>query len=301
MKKPIIAVAATLAKVAIATTGNIITTEVNGLSWTYQITSEENKTASLVYNNRATTISADITSEITIPQSINDYLVTSIGRQAFRRCNLSGIQIPSSVEIIGELAFSSCTNLKYVVLSDGLNNIAKNAFSGSAIESLTVPASVTNISDNAFSNCPNLSSLTVLGTATEISAVAFKNSNAITEVYMPETNESIATISLTNALSNISVKSLTKFDASCESFMTKLTPPTTPGGKWQITAFASVADGDASGLSAANVRVLCGGRADAVATNLHAKLAYVTNAVMVRLEFDRPDETVNYFKVDFGY
>ena len=83
--------------------------------------------------------------------------------------------------------------------------------------------------------------------------------------------------------------------------MTKLTPPTTPGGKWQITAFASVADGDASGLSAANVRVLCGGRADAVATNLHAKLAYVTNAVMVRLEFDRPDETVNYFKVDFGY
>ena len=83
--------------------------------------------------------------------------------------------------------------------------------------------------------------------------------------------------------------------------MTKLTPPTTPGGKWQITAFASVADGTADGLTAANVHVLYGREPTALATDAAARLTAATNAVMVRLEFDAPDDDVRYYKVKFGY
>ena len=276
MKTPIIAVAAALAKIAVAATGDVITTEVNGLSWTYQITSEENKTASLCYS-----YSDYIEGVVNIPKNIDGYTLTQIDEAAFDGfSSVTEFIIPDSITTIGDNAFDTCTSLK----------------------SLIIPKSVTSIGYEAFIGCSELSTIYILGPNVTIGDGAFDFCYELTNIYADnEATKAHIAEALDSAGLSIKVKSLTKFDAGCESFMTKLSPPTAPGGKWQITAFASVAEGDADGMAPANVRVLCGSRPDAIATDVHAKLTYVTNAVMVRLEFDRPDESVNYLKVNFGY
>ena len=89
--------------------------------------------------------------------------LTTIGLSAFRYNNLSGeLIIPSSVETIGDWAFSGSENnnvtnhLTSVVFSgNNLNTIGYNAFSYNAITSMpTLPSSAVNVSANAFSNNP---------------------------------------------------------------------------------------------------------------------------------------------------
>lgn len=288
--------------------GEIRTTEVNGISWTYEITSEEEKTAMLAFtidNNYlpCATIANTIKDHVVIPREIDDYRITQIGPSAFFKCKISGVTIPDTIKIINSSAFQRCSNLKNVVLSEGLLSIEDNAFYKTDISSITIPSSVTNINNCAFSLCEHLSSLTLLGTNTKISSDAFENCDNLTDLYMPAgIDESITATSLSTTIPSITIKTLTRFDESCESFMTRLTPPSTPDGKWQITAFASIAEGDANGLSTGNVRVLCGTSPDALTASIPARLATATNAVMVRLEFDCPDDAaVQYYKVSFGY
>ena len=281
--------------------GDIRTGEANGLTWTYQVTSEGN--AKLVAFNNNPSIPESVTNDIVIPHAIGGYPVTAIGMFAFLRCNISGVTIPGSVETIEEMAFVDCNNLMRLKLSEGLKSIGIEAFSGnSSIVDLTIPASVELIDEDAFWRCTNLTSITVLGSSTDIDVSAFEACDSISKLYVPSNAEnSTSAKSLSNAVANVSIKTLATFDASCESFMTKLTPPTTPGGKWQITAFASVADGTADGLTAANVHVLYGREPTSIATDAAARLTTATNAVMVRLEFDAPDDDVRYYKVKFGY
>lgn len=288
--------------------GEIRTTEVNGISWTYEITSEEEKTAMLAFTIGddywpCATISSTIEDHVVIPREIDDYRITQIGLSAFYDCKISGVTIPDTVKIIDSSAFQHCSNLKDIVLSEGLLSIGDDAFYETDITSITIPSSVTNINDRAFSQCSHLSSLTLLGTNTKISSDAFEYCNNLTDLYMTAgANESISATSLSAALPTVTIQTLARFDENCESFMTRLTPPSTPDGKWQITAFASIAEGDANGLSTGNVRVLCGTRPDALTAAIPARLATTTNAVMVRLEFDRPDDAaVQYYKVSFGY
>ena len=57
----------------------------------------------------------------------------------------------SSLDYIGERAFTGCTAMETVTLNDGLKGIGADAFREcSALKSLTVPASVTEIGERAF-------------------------------------------------------------------------------------------------------------------------------------------------------
>ena len=72
---------------------------------------------------------------ITIPEKVDDYRVTSIGKNAFCYCfSLSSIIIPNSVTSIRDKAFYGCYNLS----------------------SITIPTSVTSIGTSAFSLCKKL-------------------------------------------------------------------------------------------------------------------------------------------------
>ena len=151
----------------------------------------------------------------------------------------------------------------------------------------------------AFRDCGNLSSINLLSENIVIDSTAVAGCSKLSCIFV--SNETVAA-SITNIIPTVTIQTLARFDENCESFMTRLTPPSTPDGKWQITAFASIAEGDANGLSTGNVRVLCGTRPDALTAAIPARLATATNAVMVRLEFDRPDDAaVQYYKVSFGY
>ena len=72
--------------------------------------------------------------DVVIPASYNGFPVTAIGEKAFQNSKeLISVEIPDSVEIIGESAFKNCQNLKFVtigVYESRLYEIGKQAFQG---------------------------------------------------------------------------------------------------------------------------------------------------------------------------
>src|SRR4051794_8852689 len=101
-------------------------------------------------NNGAITITgyAGNRGIVVIPSSTNGYPVVNIETNAFYQNPYVGtVFIPSSVTNVGSSAFSSCTTLGYLGLSNGLVSIGADAFHQTKIENLFIPDSVTRIGD----------------------------------------------------------------------------------------------------------------------------------------------------------
>ena len=95
--------------------------------------------------------------------------VKTIEEDAFGGSGILEIDIPSSVEVIDQTAFSSCLKLKKVTFHEGLKIISSEAFSScESLESLTIPASVELIDDGAFSSCYSLTSLIIMDSETPL-------------------------------------------------------------------------------------------------------------------------------------
>lgn len=96
------------------------------------------------------------TGNVVLPQSLK-----SIEGSAFYSCSLKVVDLPNSVESIGDNAFSFCSDLTSVKLSSSLLTIGRSAFSYTKLEGIIIPKSVLTIGKNAFSNCENLSKIQV--------------------------------------------------------------------------------------------------------------------------------------------
>ncbi len=106
--------------------------------------------------------------DVTIPDTIDGYPVTSIGYEAFNddssvpgKPTLSSIVIPNSVTSIGVFAFFNCSSLT----------------------SITIPNSVTNIGDLAFTDCSSLTNITFLGNAPALGYDVFDGDSATIYYY----------------------------------------------------------------------------------------------------------------------
>ena len=136
---------------------------------TLEFTSLGNGTCSV------TGIGSITASYVVIPQKSPDGdVVTEIDERAFFGCNfIRAVEIPSTVSVIGDMAFANCSELVYIAVdknnkiftdiggvlySDDMTRIlAYPSASGAA--SITVPASVTVISPMAFYNCNYLKTI----------------------------------------------------------------------------------------------------------------------------------------------
>ena len=92
---------------------------------------------------------------VNIPNSVN-----SIGDDAFSRCNtLTSITIPGSVKSIGNNAFYRCSGLTSAVIYDGVISLGNFVFAYcSNLSSVTISNSVESIGSYAFENTPWLNS-----------------------------------------------------------------------------------------------------------------------------------------------
>lgn len=75
----------------------------------------------------------------------------TMGEYAFSSCNIKELFIPGSLAVIPPNAFSYCTSLNQITLECGIRSISSQAFAdcGRPLR-ICIPSSVTSIADNAF-------------------------------------------------------------------------------------------------------------------------------------------------------
>ena len=79
--------------------------------------------------------------------------------------NGGDVTIPSTVNVIGNSAFFSCTGLTSVTIPNSVTSIGSSAFQGcTGLTSVTIPNSVTSIGNYAFFGCSGLTAITSMGT-----------------------------------------------------------------------------------------------------------------------------------------
>ncbi len=106
------------------------------------------------------------------------YTVTKIGDNAFSQCStLTSIEMSDMIERIGERAFWQCTELESVKFPfNRLKYIGNEAFFLCSKLSLTdIPFSVVNIGNSAFWGCSRLTSITIGSNLTNLGTSAFSN------------------------------------------------------------------------------------------------------------------------------
>ena len=100
-------------------------------------------------------------SNITIPDKINNYSVTSIGSAAFYNSDIEKISFSSSIHSIGWWAFYGCKKLTSVELNEGLNTIEYGAFMNChKLKEVSLPYTLYSIGEDAFGvNCSTLKNI----------------------------------------------------------------------------------------------------------------------------------------------
>ena len=79
---------------------------------------------------------------------------------SFACSSLTSLTLPSSLQSIGDSAFSYCNSLSSLTLPSSLQSIGGGAFSGcSSLTSLTLPSSLQSIGGGAFTRCTSLRSV----------------------------------------------------------------------------------------------------------------------------------------------
>ncbi len=95
--------------------------------------------------------------------------------------------IPDSVTVISDWAFSECKKLNRITIPDSVHEIGEGAFSGCILlDEVEIPDSVTMIDDCAFRGCHNLEKVIIPSSVTELGWGIFDSCEATVTVYCDE-------------------------------------------------------------------------------------------------------------------
>ena len=97
------------------------------------------------------------------------------------------VEIPNSVEIIGNNAFSR-SSLEIVKMGDGVKIIEDDAFYQCGLTSVDIPASVESIGDDAFAICTSLASVDIPASVTNIGYRAFDGCRNLENIAVDKKN-----------------------------------------------------------------------------------------------------------------
>ena len=122
-----------------------------------------------------------------------EYTVKNIGNKAFYFCtNLRSIIIPDGITSINYNAFNYCKGLTSVVIPNSVVSIEESAFKdGSGLTTVELSNTLKTIGDGAFSYCTSLTSLTIPNSVTTIESGAFSNCSSLITVNIPNSISSI--------------------------------------------------------------------------------------------------------------
>lgn len=155
---------------------------------------------------------------INIPDTYLDLPVLEIGAQAFKDCGgITEVNIPSSVDKIGESAFENCITLKKVSYQGSSFESDSRVIGDAAfrmcteLETLLLPGGLVEIGESAFSRCGKIKEIALPDTLKTINSNAFAQCDTLTAVSIPASVTAIHT----NAF--MSCMGLTSFSVSSEN------------------------------------------------------------------------------------
>ncbi len=112
--------------------------------------------------------------------------VKTIGAEAFRGADITGVTIPSGVQEIGSYAFYDCEALTAADIPGSAALIGDNAFSGcTALKSLTLHEGLKTLGYSAFRDCEALTSVVLPEGLTECQGCVFDGCEALAQISFP--------------------------------------------------------------------------------------------------------------------
>ena len=117
--------------------------------------------------------------DFTVPSTVQ-----AIGDYAFSNSkSLVRVTIPDSVTTIGSAAFYNCSSLQHVSLGNSLTTIKSSAFSSCReLAAITLPETLERIENSAFSSCEGISTISIPDSVTFIGDSAFNYCPSLTSV-----------------------------------------------------------------------------------------------------------------------
>lgn len=127
---------------------------------------------------------------VTIPSTIDNMTVVSIGDYAFNSDNVTNVTITGNVSI-GTGSFANCASLTNITISDSVSSIGDYAFYNSGLVNATLPSSLSSIGNYMFQYCGNLAGVTIPDGVNSIGSGAFANCASLTNIVIPDSVNSI--------------------------------------------------------------------------------------------------------------
>lgn len=142
------------------------------------------------YTAMVTGIGTAWETDIVIPATYRGLKVTAIANNAFhvtldaRNYNLTSVEIPDSVTVIGDEAFRGCNLITNINMSDNVTEIGAYAFSGcSALTEIKLPRMLQTIGEYAFRGCDSITSIEIPDSVVTIGGGAFESCYCLVEVW----------------------------------------------------------------------------------------------------------------------
>ncbi|MBQ7828152.1 MAG: leucine-rich repeat domain-containing protein, partial [Clostridia bacterium] len=156
------------------------------------LTNEEGNYTVEVYGNTLTE-ATDVTIPATVISEGIEYLVVSIGENAFRNNGyITGVYISEGVISIAKSAFESCSELKYANLPESIETLGIGVFCNCAqLSYVNIPSNVKVIEEWTFNGCHVLEGITIPDGVTHIGYRAFYNCFTLTDITVPYSVEAI--------------------------------------------------------------------------------------------------------------
>ena len=134
-----------------------------------------------IEDNLTWTLDADGTLNISGMGAMKDYGYDSNRNPVYKNSNVKKVVIEDGVTSIGNYAFSGCLGLKSITIPDGITSIGSFAFYGCSLTNIRIPGSVTSIGNCAIEDCMSLTSVTIPGSVSSIGEYAFRDCRNLTD------------------------------------------------------------------------------------------------------------------------
>ncbi len=179
------------------------------------------------------------TVSISVPTKINGTEITAVEKNGFFDFDqLASIELPATLQTLGEMAFMGADSLKKIDIPDKVAAIPKACFkSCDSLSAVTFGKSVIDIADQAFYSCKSLTSLSLNSNCQTIGTSAFELCTSLNKITLPSSIQTIGGSAFKGckSLKSITIPSnVTTIEANTFADCTSLKTVQINGSKLQV-------------------------------------------------------------------